>query len=101
MKAQIREVVFSGLSSPIRAIRSACAVTISELAHCDWPDEWPELTTLLLGLLSSGQPDAVHGALRVLTDFVKTDLAEDQLLPIAQTMLPALLHVLNDIAVSP
>jgi hypothetical protein len=49
----------------------------------------------LLGLLDAGGPDAVHGALRVMTDFVKDDLTEDQLLPIAKEMLPKLLAILG------
>ena len=36
----------------------------------DWPDEWEDLVTLLLELLSSASPNSVHGALQLLTELV-------------------------------
>ena len=72
---------------------SVQANVVSEIAHSDWPDEWPQLLDALTELLRSGQADSVHGALRVMTDFVSEDLAEDQLLPLADTILPQLLQI--------
>lgn len=72
------------------------ANVVSEIASSDWPDEWPNLLDSLVGLLGSGGADSVHGAMRVLTDFVSSDLSEDQLLPLANTILPQLLQVLGD-----
>lgn len=72
------------------------ANVISEIASSDWPDEWPNLLDSLVSLLGSGSPDSVHGAVRVMTDFVTSDLSEDQLLPLANTILPQLLRVLGD-----
>lgn len=45
--------------------------------------------------LISGSPDATDGGMRVLNEFVGTDLTEDQLLPIAREMLPQLLSILG------
>lgn len=73
---------------------------MSEIAHADFPDEWPDLTHALLHLLSSGNADAVHGSLRVLADFCKSDLTEDQLIPLASELLPKLLLVLQTDSVS-
>ena len=111
-KALIRELIFGGLSDPTRKIRLACvrlstplwrnatnlsllqAAIISEIAHPDWPDDWPSLTTQLLTLIS-GSPNEVEGGMRVLNDFVGIDLTEDQLLPIARDLLPRLLTIVG------
>ncbi|KAL7284955.1 hypothetical protein ACG7TL_000044 [Trametes sanguinea] len=95
VKVQIRQAIFQGLSDPIRKIRSLCAHTISSIANCDWPDEYPDLLTSLIGLLSSFSPDSVHGAMQVFTEFIKSDLTEDQLLPVLRQLLPVLLNILG------
>lgn len=120
IKDQIRQAVFTGLSDSARKIRLACvclqrscysmqtvlpaltcvyleqASIVSEIASSDWPDEWPSLLDSLVQLLNSGHTDSVHGAMRVLSDFVSTDLSEDQLLPLSNAMLPQLLQILGD-----
>lgn len=72
------------------------ALTISEIASCDWPDQYPDLLSSILGLLSSGSPDMVHGAMRLFTEFVRNDLSEDQLLPVMRELVPVLLTILGD-----
>ena len=111
-KSQIRAAVFSGLSDPQRKIRSSCVSTplpkkptpvdlwlqafvISSVAHCDWPEEYPTLLTDLIGLLSLPSPPAVHGALQVFTEFISSDLTEDQILPVLRQLLPILLNILG------
>lgn len=69
---------------------------MSEIASSDWPDEWPTLLDSLIQLLNSERTDSVHGAMRVLSDFVSADLSEDQLLPLSNAMLPQLLQILGD-----
>ena len=66
-KAHIRQLLPQGLSESISKVRSSIAYAVSAIAHWDWPELWPELFPLLMQALSSGQPDAVHGAMRVLT----------------------------------
>ncbi|PPQ86958.1 hypothetical protein CVT25_009780 [Psilocybe cyanescens] len=95
IKSQVREAVFRGLSDQDRKIRSLSAHTLSSIANCDWPDEYPDLLTSLIGLLSSGSPDSVHGAMQVLTEFIKSDLTEDQILPVLRELLPVLLGILG------
>lgn len=73
---------------------------MSEIASSDWPDEWPTLVDSLVQLLNSGRTESVHGAMRVLSDFVSADLSEDQLLPLSNVMLPQLLQILGDERVS-
>ncbi|KAL1749221.1 armadillo-type protein [Schizophyllum fasciatum] len=94
-KVVVRRMVFQGLSDPDRKIRSLCARTMSTLANADWPDENPELLTSLIGLLSSGSPNSVHGAMQVFAEFIKADLSEDQILPILRELLPVLLNILG------
>ncbi|KAI6120877.1 armadillo-type protein [Pisolithus croceorrhizus] len=95
VKSQIRHAVFQGLSDSNRKIRSLSARTLSSIASCDWPDEYPDLLTSLIQLISSNSPDAVHGSMQVLTDFMKSDLTEDQILPVLRQLLPVLLAILG------
>ncbi|KAF8899297.1 armadillo-type protein [Infundibulicybe gibba] len=95
IKSQIRLAVFHGLSDPDRKIRTLCAHVLSSMAHCDWPDEYPELLKSLIGLLSSNSPESVHGAMQVFTEFIKSDLTEDQILPVLRELLPVLLAILG------
>ncbi|EGO18981.1 hypothetical protein SERLADRAFT_418638 [Serpula lacrymans var. lacrymans S7.9] len=95
VKTQIRHIVFQGLSDPNRKIRSLCAHALSSIANCDWPDEYPDLLSSLITLLSSNAPDSVHGAMQVLTEFIKSDLTEDQILPVLRELLPVLLSILG------
>ncbi|ORY34633.1 armadillo-type protein [Naematelia encephala] len=96
IKAQIRPLVFSGLSDSQSKIRSASAFALSLIARYDWPEEYPDLLDNLVGLLAHGSPDSVHGAMRVVAEFVKNDLSEDQLLPVVRDLLPALLNILGN-----
>lgn len=68
---------------------------MSSIANCDWPEEYPDLLTSLISLLSSNSPDSVHGAMQVLTEFIKSDLTEDQILPVLRDLLPVLLSILG------
>lgn len=71
------------------------AHTLSSIANCDWPDEWPDLLTTLINLISSNSTDSVHGAMQVFTEFIKSDLTEDQILPVLRDLLPVLLTILG------
>ncbi|KAG6885829.1 hypothetical protein C0993_009221 [Termitomyces sp. T159_Od127] len=95
IKGQIRRNVFQGLSDRDRKIRSLCANTLTFIAKSDWPDEYPELLSSLITLLSSGSPHSVHGAMQVFTEFIKGDLTEDQILPVLRQLLPVLLTILG------
>lgn len=68
---------------------------MSQIANCDWPDEYPELLTSLISLISSNSPESVHGAMQVFTEFIKSDLTEDQILPVLRELLPVLLTILG------
>ncbi|KDR85511.1 hypothetical protein GALMADRAFT_52743 [Galerina marginata CBS 339.88] len=95
IKSQVRDAVFRGLADQDRKIRTLSAHTLSSIANSDWPDEYPDLLTSLIGLLSSGSPGSVHGAMQVFTEFIKSDLTEDQILPVLRELLPVLLRILG------
>lgn len=69
-KAAIRELLPSGLREVISKVRSSVAYAVSGIAHWDWPEAWPQLFTLLMEMLVSGDVSAVHGAMRVLTGMI-------------------------------
>jgi hypothetical protein len=68
---------------------------MSVIASCDWPDEYPELLSSLITLLSSNAPNSVHGAMQVFAEFIKDDMTEDQILPVLRQLLPVLLTILG------
>lgn len=76
-------------------IRILQANIVSLIAQPDWPEDWPTLLDQLLALVRSSSSDAVEGGMRALNDFVSITLTEDQLLPVAQDMLPTLLAILG------
>ena len=79
----------------LASLVSIQAHVLSSIANADWPDEYPDLLTSLIHLLSSGSTDSVHGAMQVFTEFIKADLTEDQLLPVLRDLLPSLLNILG------
>ncbi|CAG8720801.1 8992_t:CDS:2, partial [Scutellospora calospora] len=91
----VREIIFNGLSDPSNKIRVSSAYVISKIAHNDWPDYWPDLLELLISLLKTGSPEQVHGAMRVMTEFVTHDITEIQFSQIAPVLLPELLRILR------
>ncbi|KAH9962332.1 armadillo-type protein [Russula compacta] len=96
IKDQIRRAVFQGLSDPDRKIRSLCVRRFPlSRRRATQPDEYPELLNLLVQLLLSGSPSSIHGAMQVFTEFVRTDLTEDQLLPVMRELLPVLMSILS------
>jgi hypothetical protein len=76
------------------------AHTLSSIANSDWPDEYPDLLNSLISLLSSDSPYSVHGAMQLFTEFIKSDLTEDQILPVMRQLLPVLLSILGNKDVS-
>ncbi|WVQ84827.1 hypothetical protein IAT38_006984 [Cryptococcus sp. DSM 104549] len=96
VKVQIRPIILTGLSDPQRKIRLSSAHALSTVAKFDWPDDYPDLLSQLVQLITGGSPASVHGAMRIISDFVRNDLDEAQLLPVVQDLLPAVLGVLGN-----
>lgn len=76
-------------------MRSSVAYAISAIAHWDWPENWPGLFDILINYLSSGNEWAVHGAMRVLTEFSR-DLTDMQLPHIAPVILSEMYRIFQD-----
>lgn len=77
------------------------AQIVSKVANSDWPDDWPDLLDSVIALLSSNSPPSVHGAMQVLLEIIRTDLTEDQILPVLRQLMPLLLNILGAAEVIP
>ncbi|KIO31746.1 polysaccharide lyase family 8 protein [Tulasnella calospora MUT 4182] len=95
IKDRIRGLLFSGLSDPARKIRTSAGFALSTTAQSDWPDDCPNLLKSLIELLSGASPDSVDGAMRVFAEFIKSEISEEQLLPILRELLPVLMVILG------
>ncbi|PIK58812.1 putative importin-9 [Apostichopus japonicus] len=91
-KAAIRNILPAGLQESISKLRSCIAYAISAIAHWDWPEEWPELFQYLIQLLAEGSPHAVHGAMRVLTEFSR-EVTDTQMPHVAPLVLPQMYRI--------
>uniref|UniRef100_A0A3B4A0Z0 Importin N-terminal domain-containing protein n=1 Tax=Periophthalmus magnuspinnatus TaxID=409849 RepID=A0A3B4A0Z0_9GOBI len=91
-KAAIRELLPSGLRESISKVRSSVAYAVSAIAHWDWPEAWPQLFTLLMEMLISGNVNAVHGAMRVLTEFTR-EVTDTQMPLVAPVILPEMYKI--------
>uniref|UniRef100_A0A8D3AJA6 Importin 9 n=1 Tax=Scophthalmus maximus TaxID=52904 RepID=A0A8D3AJA6_SCOMX len=91
-KAAIRELLPGGLRESISKVRSSVAYAVSAIAHWDWPEAWPQLFTLLMEMLVSGNVSAVHGAMRVLTEFTR-EVTDTQMPLVAPVILPEMYKI--------
>ncbi|XP_020791495.1 importin-9 [Boleophthalmus pectinirostris] len=91
-KAAIRELLPSGLRESISKVRSSVAYAVSAIAHWDWPEAWPQLFTLLMDMLISGNVNTVHGAMRVLTEFTR-EVTDTQMPLVAPVILPEMYKI--------
>ena len=66
-KVHVLHVLF--LLAPVqkKLISHPQAYAISAIAQWDWPEAWPQLFPQMMVSLSSGEPEQVHGAMRVLS----------------------------------
>lgn len=97
-KAAIRELLPSGLREAISKVRSSVAYAVSAIAHWDWPEAWPQLFTLLMEMLVSGDVNAVHGAMRVLTEFTR-EVTDTQMPLVAPVILPEMYKIFTMVEV--
>ncbi|EPY89521.1 importin-9 [Camelus ferus] len=91
-KAVIRELLPNGLRESISKVRSSAAYAVSAVAHWDWPEAWPQLFSLLMEMLVSGDLNAVHGAMRVLTEFTR-EVTDTQMPLVAPVILPEMYRI--------
>uniref|UniRef100_A0A452RGN8 Importin N-terminal domain-containing protein n=1 Tax=Ursus americanus TaxID=9643 RepID=A0A452RGN8_URSAM len=91
-KIVIRELLPNGLRESISKVRSSVAYAVSAIAHWDWPEAWPQLFSLLMEMLMSGDLNAVHGAMRVLTEFTR-EVTDTQMPLVAPVILPEMYKI--------
>eukprot|EP00047_Mylnosiga_fluctuans_P022920 m.129227 g.129227 ORF g.129227 m.129227 type:complete len:1009 (+) comp9427_c0_seq1:1767-4793(+) len=94
-KQATKAILLSALVDPNSKIRSMAAYTTSIIAQHEWPGRWPELFDQLLAALFSGNPHAVHGSLRVLTEFVEF-ISEEQIERVLPLLFPKLAQIALD-----
>ncbi|SNX84223.1 related to KAP114 - Member of the karyopherin-beta family, nuclear import [Melanopsichium pennsylvanicum] len=94
VKQQIRHTLLSGLADPIQKIRHTTSYVISTIAGPDYPDEYPDLLPFIQQLLQQGDANGLHGAMKLLCEFVRAEMDETQLMQVAKEILPALEQVL-------
>lgn len=68
------------------------AYAISGIAHWDWPENWPGLFDVLVSCLREESEYAVHGAMRVLTEFSR-DLTDAQLPNVGPVILEEMYRI--------
>ncbi|XP_052781923.1 importin-9-like [Mya arenaria] len=91
-KAEIRKILPMGLNESISKVRSSVAYAISAIANTDWPEAWPDLFQILMQALTSGDTNAVHGAMRVLAEFTQ-DITDVQMVHVAPVILPEMYKI--------
>ncbi|XP_067129013.1 importin-9 [Centruroides vittatus] len=91
-KATIRQLLPLGLRESISKVRSSIAYAISAIAHWDWPENWPELFDILMHSLTSEDHNAVHGGMRVLTEFCN-EVTDNQMPQVAPIILPQMYRI--------
>uniref|UniRef100_A0A8C0IUC7 Importin 9 n=1 Tax=Chelonoidis abingdonii TaxID=106734 RepID=A0A8C0IUC7_CHEAB len=91
-KVAIRALLPNGLRESISKVRSSVAYAVSAIAHWDWPEAWPQLFNLLMEMLVSGDLNAVHGAMRVLTEFTR-EVTDTQMPLVAPVILPEMYKI--------
>ena len=91
----VRSQITKGLKDPSSKSRIAIAYVISKIAHFDWPESWPTLFDELMDCLNSQHLDAVHGASRVLVEFIREDVSDEQVPIIAPVLFPQLLRIFS------
>lgn len=75
------------------------AYAISAIAHWDWPENWPALFDILVNCLKDQNEFAVHGAMRVLTEFSR-DLTDAHLYNVGLVILQEMFRIFQDENVS-
>ncbi|KZC12620.1 Importin-9 [Dufourea novaeangliae] len=91
-KEIIKKLLPLGLRESISKVRTAVAYAISAIAHWDWPENWPGLFDILVSCLSGENEYAVHGAMRVLTEFT-SDLTDTQLPNVGPVILQEMYRI--------
>ncbi|KAJ3327723.1 Importin 9 [Blyttiomyces sp. JEL0837] len=92
-KAFIKQSVLAGISDRENRVRVLMAAIATEIIdEEEGLDLWPDLFTSLVTNLQSRSPEAIHGAMRVLTEAVES-LSEKQFSSVAPLLIPEVYKV--------
>lgn len=102
-KARIRSALISSLgqecdlsdSGPEKRLRSGIAFAVYSIAHYDWPEDWPDLMSILMAYVTSGSRSAVYASMKVFVELCH-EITESQVASIAPLLLPQMLLILRD-----
>ncbi|XP_067212892.1 importin-9 isoform X3 [Linepithema humile] len=94
-KERIKELLPLALRESVSKVRTAVAYVISAIAHWDWPENWPALFDVLVSCLREESEYAVHGAMRVLTEFSR-DLTDVQLPNVGPVILQEMYRIFQN-----
>lgn len=72
------------------------ALTISKIAHLDYPEVWPSFFDELADKLKSSNINEVSGTMRILSDFVRDDLSDLSFPKVAPMLMPELYRLFTD-----
>ncbi|KAI8821647.1 armadillo-type protein [Fimicolochytrium jonesii] len=101
VKSSVRNLMIRGIADPTKQIRVISAYVVAQIAHFDFPEAWPNLFDYIIPALRSGDGDQVHGAMRVLAEFVRDDLTDTHFPYIAPALLPELHRIFADVNTHP
>lgn len=76
-----------------RKVKASVSYVVSKIANVDFPERWPALVPTLLNVMPTGSDNQLHGALKVLNDFVEENLSEDQFFTMARDIVGAVYQV--------
>ncbi|KAI9028536.1 armadillo-type protein [Hyaloraphidium curvatum] len=93
-KTIVKDNILMGLADPLPKMRAAMAQVVSKIAHTDWPETWPSLLDNLVANLRSDDPNRVHGTMRVLVEFMKSDITDQQFPHVHPVLFPELYRIL-------
>ena len=79
-----------------RKLKAAASLVVSKIASSDYPEQWPDLLTILLNLIPNATDGQLHGALKVLGELVEDCFNEAQFFSVAKQLI----KVVHDVAVN-
>lgn len=95
-KAVIRELLLLSLDDPHAKICTAIGMSVASIAQYDWPEDWPELMSVLLRMIGcQTNMSGVRGALKCLT--LLSDNLDDKSVPELIPVLFPCLHTITSL----
>lgn len=93
-KEVVKQNILPGLGDSLSKVRSATAAVVSEIACVDFPENWPGLFDALLAMMATGEPNPVHGVMKVLSELA-SDITDNQVYSVAPVLFPRLVVLFN------